>query len=71
MCCARFCNRPHVVPRTRAMTFAIKAQIGDPRLKTFAFISRKTMHGGKLIAEGDMVFLFASETQAAEVSSLL
>src|SRR5258708_38289288 len=45
------------------MAFAIKAEVRDPRAKTFAFIAHKTMYGGKLIAEGDTVFVFASETQ--------
>jgi hypothetical protein len=45
------------------MAFVIKAEIRDPRAKTFAFTAQKTMYGGKRIAEGDAVFLFASETQ--------
>ena len=43
------------------MAFAIKAEVGDPRAKTFVFTAQKTMYGGKQIAEGDTVFLFASE----------
>ena len=43
------------------MAFVIKAEIGDPRAKTFAFTAQKTMYGGKRIAEGDTVFVFASE----------
>jgi hypothetical protein len=45
------------------MAFAIKAEIRDPRAKTFAFPGQKTMYGGKLIAAGDVVFLFASENE--------
>jgi hypothetical protein len=45
------------------MAFAIKAEIRDPRAKTFAFANQKTMYGGKRIAEGDIVFLFASENE--------
>ena len=45
------------------MAFAIKAAIGDPRAKSFAFKAQKTMYGGKLIAEGDTVFVFASENE--------
>jgi hypothetical protein len=45
------------------MEFAIKAEVGDPRAKTFAFNAQKTMYGGKLIAEGDAVFVFASENE--------
>ncbi|HEX3395607.1 MAG TPA: hypothetical protein VHS76_02830 [Steroidobacteraceae bacterium] len=44
------------------MTFAIKAAISDARAKTFVLPAQKTMYGGKHIAEGDTVFLFASET---------
>lgn len=43
-------------------TFAIKAEARDPRAKTFAFVAQKTMYGGKQIAVGDTVFVFASET---------
>ncbi len=45
------------------MTFAIKAEIRDPRAKAFAFTAQKTMYGGKHIAEGDTVFVFASENE--------
>jgi hypothetical protein len=45
------------------MVYAIKAEVVDPRARTFTFTAHKTMYGGKLIAEGDTVFVFASETQ--------
>jgi len=45
------------------MTFAIKAEACDPRAKTFTFTAQKTMYGGKHIAEGDTVFVFASENE--------
>jgi hypothetical protein len=45
------------------MAFAIKAEIGDPESKRFAFAAQKTMYGGKSIAAGDVIFVFASETQ--------
>ena len=45
------------------MAFAIKAEIRDPQAKTFRFTAQKTMYGGKQIAEGDEVFVFASENQ--------
>src|SRR5882757_1589508 len=48
------------------MAFAIKAEIVDPRARTFAFIAQKTMYGGKRIAEGDTVFVFASETEGGQ-----
>ncbi len=45
------------------MTFAIKAAVGEPRAKAFAFRAQKTMYGGKAIAKGDTVFVFASENE--------
>jgi len=45
------------------MAFAIKAEIRDLRTKTIEFTAQKTMYGGKGIAEGDIVFLFASENE--------
>jgi hypothetical protein len=48
------------------MAFAIKAEICDPRAKTFALTAQKTMYGGKHIAEGDTVFLFASENEGGK-----
>ena len=44
------------------MMFAIKAEVSDPQAKTFAFSAQKTMYGGKHIAKGDTIFIFASET---------
>ena len=43
--------------------FAIKAEVTDPRAKTFTFNTQKTMYGGKRIAEGDTIFIFASENE--------
>lgn len=48
------------------MAFAIKAEICDPRAKTFALAAQKTMYGGKHIVEGDTVFLFASENEGGQ-----
>jgi hypothetical protein len=45
------------------MTFAIKAVVVDPRARTFAFATQKTMYGGKHIAEGDIIFVFGSENE--------
>jgi hypothetical protein len=45
------------------MVFAIKAEVVDPRARTFAFTAHKTMYGGKLITEGDTVFVFSSENE--------
>ena len=48
------------------MAFAIKAEVGDPEAETFTFTALKTMYGGRHIAEGDTVYLFASETQGGQ-----
>lgn len=48
------------------MAFAIKAEIRDVRAKTFTFVAQKTMYGGKHVAQGDMIFLFASENQGGQ-----
>jgi hypothetical protein len=45
------------------MHFAIKTEIRKPRAKTFAFTGQKTMYGGKRIATGDAIFVFASENE--------
>jgi hypothetical protein len=45
------------------MMFAIKAEVNDPGAKTFAFLAQKTMYGGKRIAQGDRIFVFASENE--------
>ena len=45
------------------MIFAIKAEVIETRAKTFAFSAQKTMYGGKHIAEGQTIFVFASENE--------
>lgn len=45
------------------MEFAIKTEIADPSAEIFVFSAQKTMYGGKTIAAGDRVFLFASENE--------
>src|SRR5262245_183078 len=45
------------------MMFAIKAAVGDPVAKSFSFPEQKTMYGGKRIASGDVIFVFASENE--------
>jgi len=47
----------------RNMMFAIKAEVSDPRAETFAFTAQKTMYGGKHIAKGGTIFVFASENE--------
>jgi hypothetical protein len=48
------------------MAFVIKAEVSDPRAKIFAFTAQKTMYGGKHIAKGDTVFVFASENEGGQ-----
>jgi hypothetical protein len=48
------------------MTFAIKAKVIDPSAKSFAFSVQKTMYGGKHIAKGDSIFVFASENERGQ-----
>jgi hypothetical protein len=43
--------------------FVIKAEVHELDAHTFTFSAQKTMYGGKLIAAGDSIFLFASENQ--------
>jgi hypothetical protein len=45
------------------MRFAIKTEIRDPRAARLAFAAQKTMYGGKGIAVGDVIYLFASENE--------
>ena len=48
------------------MIFAIKAEVSDPLAETFAFNAQKTMYGGKHIAKGDSIFVFASENEGGQ-----
>jgi hypothetical protein len=48
------------------VAFAIKAEVHNPRAKTFMFTAQKTMYGGKHIAKGDTVFIFASENEGGQ-----
>ncbi|MBZ9847829.1 hypothetical protein LB565_07500 [Mesorhizobium sp. CA14] len=48
------------------MAYAIKAEIEDPAAERFVFAAQKTMYGGKRIAEGDVIFLFASENEGGQ-----
>ncbi len=48
------------------MAFVIKAEVRNPQAKTFAFAAQKTMYGGKHIAKGDKVFIFASENEGGQ-----
>jgi hypothetical protein len=46
--------------------FAIKAEVPNPRAKSLALVAQKTMYGGKHIARGDTVFVFASENEGGQ-----
>ncbi len=50
----------------RPAAFVIKAAIVDGHAKTFIFSKQKTMYGGKLIAVGDELFIFASENEGGQ-----
>ena len=45
------------------MAYAIKAEVPDPKAQWFVFERQKTMYGGKHIASGDAIFVFASENE--------
>ncbi len=45
------------------MAFAIKAEVRDPQAATLRFAEQKTMYGGRRVAAGDVIFVFASENQ--------
>lgn len=48
---------------SRSDMYAIKAEVTDPRAESFRFREQKTMYGGKEIAVGDTIFVFASENE--------
>ncbi|MDO9415328.1 hypothetical protein [Pararhizobium sp.] len=48
------------------MAFAIKIAIDDPDADQFSFDTVKTMYGGKAVAKGDLVFVFASENEGGQ-----
>jgi hypothetical protein len=43
--------------------FAIKTEVIEPQAEVFAFGNQKTMYGGKQVAKGDVIFVFASENE--------
>jgi len=43
--------------------YVIKAEIRDPAAPAWTFAAQKTMYGGKQIAPGDEIFVFASENE--------
>jgi hypothetical protein len=47
-------------------SYVVKVELRDVRAKVFSFPRMKTMYGGKKIAPGDEVFVFASETEGGQ-----
>jgi len=43
--------------------YAIKTEVADPRADGWIFPAQKTMYGGKHIAVGDTIYVFASENE--------
>jgi len=41
--------------------YAIKTAISDPQAASYVFLAQKTMYGGKQIARGNTIYVFASE----------
>ncbi len=48
------------------MSYVIKAAVKNPRARTFEFAKARTMYGGRKIAKGDEIFVFASETDGGK-----
>jgi hypothetical protein len=46
--------------------YAIKVEITDPQARSWTFRAQKTMYGGKEIAKGDTIFIFASENEGGQ-----
>ena len=53
------------------MAFAIKAEVRNPRAKTFAFVAQKTMYGGKRIAKGDTIYFNTGIHATAQFCALV
>ena len=43
--------------------YAIKVEVKDPNASSWSFEAQKTMYGGKRVAKGDLIFVFASENE--------
>jgi hypothetical protein len=56
----------HPERERQSMAFAIKAEVCNLRARTFTFTAQKTMYGGKHIAKGDTIFVFASENEGGQ-----
>jgi hypothetical protein len=46
--------------------YLIKTAIADAAADGFVFRAQKTMYGGRRIAVGDLIFIFASETEGGQ-----
>jgi len=46
--------------------YAIKAAIDATQAESFTFAGQKTMYGGKHVAAGDTMFVFASENEGGQ-----
>lgn len=46
--------------------YAIKAEVRDPRARSFTFVAQKTMYAGRRVAAGDTIFVFASENEGGQ-----
>ena len=49
--------------------YAIKTEIEDTAARSLTFARQKTMYGGKQVAAGDTIFIFASENEGDPASS--
>lgn len=48
------------------MAFVIKAALREAEARTLCFEAQKTMYGGKHIAAGDTIYIFASENDGGQ-----
>lgn len=50
----------------KGMNYAIKVEVKDAKARIFVFPRQKTMYGGKRVAEGDTIYIFASENEGGQ-----
>ena len=53
-------------PPSLRVTFLIKADLPDPDANVFVFENQKTIYGGKGVAVGDTIFVFASAAKGSQ-----
>ena len=46
--------------------YVIKVEVADPKAVRFDFRKQRTMYGGKQIAPGDVIYIFASENEGGQ-----